>query len=392
MLKKILPLVIMLTAALLCSAQELDELIKEIHSEPKTQNKCLQMANMVMRYLNEDKADSVHAIISRWENSEGTSEPIFRAKMLLALKEGKNTDSLTDKNTIDHIFKYISRIDLIQYNNLAEYEEFRSDYGNIEPGGTFDQFTWETASTLKHKFAPNSLPYLWCEFYGENCDTLLSKIQGKEFANTMLAKQHSKQVNKYLNYSEFHIALLSGLWIPTGELKVLGIHPEIGLLSGWKKKKMNYDLAFSMKFCDTPKPYWATRHGKTSPEQTQMFIGGYFAFETSYDLISHKKHSLQLATGIGIDGFDAFRSDSLMNLEAASTNTFNFNAGFSYRYFYKKNTYIGARVKYNIVDYTRSGVIDLTGNTLSFQVVIGGLENSVKYQQLDLLRYPLRGH
>jgi hypothetical protein len=392
MLKKILPLLFLFITALLCPAQELDELIKEINSESKTENKRLQMANMVVRYFNEDKADSVNAIISRWENSEGISEPIFRAKVLLALKEGKNIDSLSDKNTIDHIFKYISRIDLIRYNNLAEFEEFRSDYGNIEPGGTFDQFTWETASTLKHKFEPNSLPYLWCEFYGENCDTLLSKIQEKEFSKTLLALQHSKQVKKYLNYSEFHIALFTGLWIPTGKLKALGVHPEIGLLSGWKKNKMNYDFAFSMKFCDTPTPYWATRPEETKPELTQMFIGGYFAFETSYDLISHRKHSLQLATGIGIDGFDAFKEDSLLNLGAASTNTFNFNAGLSYRYYYKKSSYIGARVKYNIVDYTRSGVIDLTGNTLSFQIVFGGLENALKYQQLDLLRYRLRGH
>ncbi|HNW52329.1 MAG TPA: hypothetical protein PKH79_14700 [Prolixibacteraceae bacterium] len=369
--------------------QNLDNLLTQLKSDCATVSH--NSATYFKKYVEENKLDSAKVILNYWESKCGNNrEPVFRAKMLLALLKGEYNDSLTDQSTLNNVFNYKSRRDMIKYANYVNYDQYPSYYGNIGPGEEFDTFTQKTAIRLKDRYNQGTIEQLWCEFYGDNSDTLLSKIQSEEYFHTTLSKEYHKTVKKYLDLSEFHSAWIFGTWIPTGKLSTLGVHPDVGFMLGSKRKKMNYDLVMTIKFLKTANDYSAWRPKSDTAELTNHFLGAYIGFEVGRDLYARNGHELQLIGGVGFDMFDALEEDSTLNLEAASACSYNFNIGLGYRYYINDNLYIGLRAKYNLVDYTLKHVTELTGNTFSLQLVIGGVNNINRNDNLKSLKYKIR--
>lgn len=344
-----------------------------------------------VKYIQENKLDSAKYLLQYWEGKCGMREPIYRAKILLALKQNQYNDSLLTEGTLNNIFNYQNRMDMIKYSNYYSDDNYKSYYGFIPPGQEFDKFTQELSKTLIKEYEPNQIEYLLSEFYGENSDTIFSKIQSNIYGQTPLTTEYKKAVDKYVNMAEFHISWVTGLWIPTGELKKIGSHPELGFQMGAKHKKMNYDLIMAFKFNNSPNDYYARRtKSGDSLELTNHFFGGHIGFDIGRDIYSKNGHEFQLTGGIAFDGFDALEEDKDNNLESESTWTYNFNFGLGYRYYVTNTFYLGLRAKYNIVDYSLNNVVDFTGNPITIQFIIGGVNNVFRNNNLKALKYKLR--
>lgn len=344
-----------------------------------------------IRYMDENKTDSAVSLIKYWESKCGMREPLFRAKVLLALKRNEFNDSLFTEGTLNNIFNYQNRMAMIKYSNYYSYDDYKSYYGFIPPGQEFDKYTQSLARTLKKNYKPETIEYLLAEFYGDNCDTILSKMQTKTYSESGLAKDYEKSVERYANMSEMHMSWITGIWIPTGELKKLGNHPELGFQMGAKHKKMNYDITLTFKFLNASNEYYG-RHTKTSDtlELTNHFFGGHIGFDVGRDIYAKNSHELQLTGGIAFDGFDVFEGNVNKDIEAESTWTYNLNFGLGYRYYVTNAFYLGLRAKYNIVDYSLNNVVDFTGNPITIQFVIGGVNNVFRNNNLSALKYRLR--
>lgn len=344
-----------------------------------------------IRYMDENKTDSAVSLIKYWESKCGMREPLFRAKVLLALKLNEFNDSLFTEGTLNNIFNYQNRMAMIKYSNYYSYDDYKSYYGFIPPGQEFDKYTQSLARTLKKNYKPETIEYLLAEFYGDNCDTILSKIQAKTYSESGLAKDYERSVERYANMSEMHMSWITGIWIPTGELKKLGNHPELGFQMGAKHKKMNYDITLTFKFLNASNEYYG-RHTKTSDtlELTNHFFGGHIGFDVGRDIYAKNSHELQLTGGIAFDGFDVFEGNINKDIEAESTWTYNLNFGLGYRYYVTNAFYLGLRAKYNIVDYSLNNVVDFTGNPITIQFVIGGVNNVFRNNNLSALKYRLR--
>ncbi|MEA5006335.1 MAG: hypothetical protein VB022_07975 [Rikenellaceae bacterium] len=63
-----------------------------------------------------------------------------------------------------------------------------------------------------------NIEYLLTEFYGDNSDTIRTKIQAQTYGNSALIKEYNDTVSKYANMPEYHMSWISGIWIPTGDL------------------------------------------------------------------------------------------------------------------------------------------------------------------------------
>jgi hypothetical protein len=279
---------------------------------------------------------------------------------------------------------------MIKHNNFYHYDGYKSYYGFIPAGQEFDNFTRKEFENLKSEYDADKIEYLWCEFYSDNCDTIFPKLQSKRYETNSLNKEYDKAVEESLNMSEIHLAWITGIWIPTGRLKTLGIHPDFGFQMGSKHKKMNYDFTMTLKFGSSPNEYYARRTESSNLEATKHFFGGYIGFDVGRDIYTFKKHELQVIGGIAFDGFDALKENKDMDLKAASVGSYNFNMGIGYRYYINNGLYLGLKAKYNVVDYTLSNVIDFTGNTISIQFIIGGLANEIKNNNLKALKYKYR--
>lgn len=344
-----------------------------------------------VKYMQEDKIDSAKYLLKYWETKCGMREPIFRAKILLALQQNEFNDSLFSESTLSNIFNYQNRMDMIKYSNYYLYDNYRSYYGFILPGQEFDTYTQELARTLSAKYHPETIEHLMTEFYSINYDTLFSKIQTGAYGKSALIDEYEQTVEKFVNMSEFHMSYIVGVWIPNGELKKVGVHPELGFQMGVKHKKMNYDVTISLKFVKSPNDYYARRPGAGNAlELTNHFFGGYLGFDIGRDILSKNSHELQLTGGVAFDGFDALNEDKDNDLKAASASTYNLNFGLGYRYYVTNSFYLGLRAKYNIVDYSLNNVVDLTGNTITIQFIVGGLSNELRNNNLSALKYKQR--
>jgi len=229
------------------------------------------------------------------------------------------------------------------------------------------------------------------EFYSDNSDTILTKIQTQTYGNTALTKEYNDAVRKYANMPEYHMSWITGIWIPTGDLKKLGSHPELGYQIGVKHRKMNYDFVMSFRFLNSANYYYGRRtKSDNSLELTDNFFGGHIGMDIGRDIYADRGHEIQLTGGIAVDGFDVLEEDKVNNLKSESTWSYNFNFGLGYRFYITNSFYLGLRAKYNLVDYSQSKVIDFTGNPVTIQFIIGSVNNSFRNNNLKALKYRLR--
>ncbi|MDD2426200.1 MAG: hypothetical protein PHU00_09305, partial [Bacteroidales bacterium] len=65
-----------------------------------------------IRLLEENKSDSVKLLLRYWEDKCGMREPVYRAKILLALLQNEYDDSLLTEGSLNNIFNYQNRMDI----------------------------------------------------------------------------------------------------------------------------------------------------------------------------------------------------------------------------------------------------------------------------------------
>jgi hypothetical protein len=345
-----------------------------------------------------DELDSVSILLKDWEIICGISEPLYRAKILFFLKTLEFNDSLLADEPLNFIFNYQSRMDIIQFFRHDRYAENQHYYGYVPAGERFDNFTRRLAFVLKDIYHPESVEYLLCEFYSDDYESIISNIQFLNDDSIPLKKHYRELLEKSLKMPEFHLSLLINLWIPTGELKKIGVHPEFALQMGCKKKKMNYDFVAALKLEEASKEYLARRDNFSDWDTTKRFFGGYFGFETGYDIFARNRHEIQVTCGAGYDFFYVLYKQYEMSYDdyyqpfkkSAATSSYNLNFGVSYRYYFSNHGYIGLRLKYNIVDYSLNKRIDFTGNPVIIQLSVGFLKSAKRDLYLNTFGYAVR--
>lgn len=335
--------------------------------------------------------DSAKQVLQYWESKCGLKEPVFRAGVMLALATAEDVDSLLNSESLFFLRSFAYRYQMIKSRDFSSYDYNQPYFGFVPIGQELDSFTIDFFNNeyLKHK--PGTTAFLLSEVYSGHADSLYSSLQSEEYSETALAREYYKLVNRYLNKPETNMALVAGVWIPTGGITRLGTHPDVGAQLGAKYRKVNIDLTVMFKFLRSQNPYYATRvRSDQSVVLTDKFFGGYLGIDGGYDIWRNKNQEVHALFGAGVDGFDAIEADTIRQLKAESTWTYNFNFGVGYRLYINNSAYIGLRAKYNIVDYSLRGVVDFTGNPITIQFLIGGLFNRVKRNGLESLHYKWR--
>jgi len=188
-----------------------------------------------------------------------------------------------------------------------------------------------------------------------------------------LVRQRSELQRNYFkrHHSSYnnggHLALITGIWIPTGAIRQVGAHPEIGFQLGGKRNGFEIDFSMIFKFLESPNYYPAMI--MDSPGLTRHFFGGYIGIDFRKDFFHRGANEMSLLGGVGLDGWDVARP----NIRTRSVLTHNFNIGLGYRHYNSSRSYFGINVKYNFVDYTVGHVVDFTGNPVTIHLTLGGL-------------------
>ena len=168
--------------------------------------------------------------------------------------------------------------------------------------------------------------------------------------------------------------ITTGMWMPSGNLSVLGTHPAIGFQAGGRGKSNELDLTINFKFIKTPNEYVVLR--SDSLYSLHHFFGGYIGLDYSHYFYHSVKFEAGLMGGIGYDGFDIAdpgdNDHSEDYLKPFGIGSLNLNTGFRVNYFFNPKFFIGIIAKYNYLNYGNKGGTNMKGNAFSIDLVIGG--------------------
>ena len=339
-----------------------------------------------MKFYKIQDYDSALLVLNDWQTACGPSEPITRTRILLAINDHAFDETIYDSTIVDDVLNYIHRMESKTPENL--YSGYESYFGYVPIRGEYDYFTQSLADTLLSREFDTPLELLFCQFYANIVLNPLKAIQTDTlYNNTEIKTYYRHRTEKCLAYPGFNLNLFSGIWIPTGNASLLGNHPLIGLQGGVKFKKMTIYLTLAFKFVNSANDYVILKDGYY--DTTNYFFGGYIGLDTEREIYKRKKHEIDLLAGIGYDGFQSIKIENNNTDPNAghSINSLNTNFGMGYRYFYKKNKYIGLQAKYNIVNYNNKGGTNLMGDCYTITISIGGFSQSQKENCLYELRY-----
>jgi hypothetical protein len=322
---------------------------------------------LIPDYFEKNSMDTVAAIINYWEKHCGISEPLLRIKILLSI----NADTLNE-----NIYSGLPIVNyLINYRENKRNENrgyyYVNYYGVPLISNSFDNFTKKLALQLKKEKVNSELNTFFLDFYSDNFEKIFFRLQDTVLTTSKIKQAYDKEVSRYINLPEGHFSIYSGVWIPNGNISVVGNHPIIGFQGGLKSRRVLIDGVLEFKFGNSPNIYFVEKND--SLYSTTHFFGGYLALELGYELINYKAHEIDVLTGIGWDGFDALSIGNTNDPDrlTKSINALNFNIGIGYRNYFKNKSYIGIDVRYNFVNYQNKNGTDLTGNTFTIRFKYG---------------------
>lgn len=341
----------------------------------------------VANYFDQGNIDSCIIILDYWSKKCGFTEPVSRANLLLALALHTYSDEMISSDYIDRMLIFMNRMELMKNRNQFS-PDTRFSYDDYVPlGGVFDEWTNRLAGSLINEYESGSPEYLLSLFYSGKCDSAFKLLKQEPYRATAPGKLYDSLLQQTIELPILIYHLYSGVWIPTGDLKAMGVHPVLGFGLGMKSDKNSYDFMLELKFLNTPDFYMAKRKKISESEPTRYFFGGYIGFEYSRDILQNSKNELFYSIGAAFDGFDMFEEDPENNINSSSTGSYNFNMGGGYRFALKSSSWLSIQGRYNVVDYTLGNIFDLKGHTVSLRLVYGYRYNQNRNQRLKNLKY-----
>jgi hypothetical protein len=182
--------------------------------------------------------------------------------------------------------------------------------------------------------------------------------------------------NTQRNGSVWTVAVMAGVWIPTGNLRTLGNHPSLGLSIGKRTKWNEYDVVWAFRFLyPTPQTYKFIRNDTLF--SSNYYDGGYIGFDYTRYLVHAHHWDFGVIGAIGYDYFDVASgfSNSGEGAHWGSLNqgSFDVNFGLHLKYLFglKANNAFGLVLKYHCINYENTGGTDLGGNAFTLDLSYG---------------------
>ncbi len=231
------------------------------------------------------------------------------------------------------------------------------------------------ADSLVVTLPEGGLAHDLCALFGSGTDSLAIRLERNSYAGTALQSSFTGPNKVEANEVLGHLSFSLGAWIPSGALGIIGPRPEFGVRFGAKHRRMNYDLSIASRFGPSSHSYVARhKHGDGTIDTTSHFLGAHIGADIGWDLIPRKKHfEVQLIGGIGWDGFDTFKNDEDHKDQDATASSLDISTGTEFRWYFKRGGYVGLQAAYHWVDYSRNGVVSLTGQPFSLRFIVGYL-------------------
>ena len=184
---------------------------------------------------------------------------------------------------------------------------------------------------------------------------------------------NSKGAKKALKSQiSFHTALATGVWVPTGNLNVVGAHPYLGYHIGARGPRFMVDFSVYLRFLRSPNRYLVENNSNVYA--TNYFMSGYIGLNGGYKFWSQGRHEFDVLGGIGYDEISEIRAGRSHRTHryynGKQISSLNLNIGVGYKLFYTDRYYVSLSVKYNFLNYLNVPQ-SLSGNAVTIGLTFG---------------------
>jgi hypothetical protein len=384
-MKKVLFLIVLLATMSTFAQNNID---KELLSQtPNCENVAFNSSRLIEHYFGKKEYDSIKVVLNRWEEFCGTTEPLFRLKVLEQIQSKTFSEEWMDsKYLMDFVFLYLDRVANSKDPNCKLiYERYKITFGYISFKSPLDDLTVIWANSLLENKDLQPLGRAFCLLYTNQTDSFWQVLKDQQIPGTKLQAVYNEHTLKTKKLSELNFGLMTGVMLPFGNLStVVGVKPEFGIQFGMKKNRLQYDMTILIRSGETRQEYVVIYQG--APKMTNYYFGGYMGLDVAYELWKEKRHELDFLTGIAYDGFDAVEGDTNNNVKGKSINSLNLNLGLGFRFLGKKLNYWGFQAKYNFVNYDNNGGTDIRGNYISLILTANLFGNVQKNSMMERLK------
>lgn len=342
----------------------------------------------VVKAMMDGNDEALAELLFAWEQDCGLTEPVFRARALQLIAEGRFPGPLDESLLLEKAvaFEIRYRLNTEESPSVRNffYEEYEEYFGHVPLNEEFDRQTLRIANRLKNQVDDNTLEYRLLELYSGNTVSFFLALKEGNFAETQLAGDYNNRVAELLNMPEINLGVRGGMWFPMGDLDILGVHPALGVNLGVKKNRNYLDAIFDIRFGKAANPVTLVVQDTLVITATN-FQGAYMGLEWSRVLVKGSDYEIELFAGAGYDVIDLIEDGQ--DPERQTFGSFAVYFGPSYRYIFANRTWLSIRPGFYLLNHNHEGGSSFKGNAWSFTVAFGFSDNARKTENLRRLGF-----
>ncbi len=348
-------------------------------------------SDLFVEYWNDNKLDSARILLNYWEDQCGYTEPVMRAFLILDLYEN-NFAWLNYFGGYNLSYYYVKAYKE-RAQNIKRLRELTEDSPELRDNNlffdyipldrSFDSLTSKIAQELVSQYDSTSTEWLFCKLYSDLDFDIYKHLKDNNNSDLEINRESNYLINQVLAEGEVQTSLITGIWIPTGQLSKLGKHAELGFAIGGQSYEWGLQFTFLLRFAELSNNYLAS--GPDVRYDISNYVGGYVGLDFARSVIVTKSQGVAIVAGLGYDGFGATVEEE--EDVQVTESSFNINFGLRYRFHYDLDSFLGIAFKYNLMSYNLPEYTGIRGNSISIQLEWGGLFNSFKYDVLKTLKY-----
>jgi len=343
----------------LCTSQTIDSLLT-LPARIDCWDIWYNSGKQIVRFRKESKIDSLTMVLEFWEKYCGDNEPLRRYRIIDKIIKGENINEFIDSNTVYYLLDFRER--RIVINADPKKEIIINQRFNYPLLPEFDSMTIALADSLylSKKHAETDVD-LFLLAYSQRFDDFIALSYAK--TESEIQKTFNKEYMKYKNMHELNIGLQSGIWVPFGNMSLVGNHPAFGFFVGYKKRKIMVDWTFYMKMLKSNNEYVVYKDGRAF--LTNYFFGGYIGLDVACFLMEKSKHKIPLRLGFAIAGWDALKKDIEKEIPSKSFIVPNVNIGIEFMYFLTKFSFLSLELKGTYLKINNDRGTDISGPAMT---------------------------
>lgn len=348
----------------LVKAQNVQEQMMKAH--PSCNDVFLNAMDILPKFYRENQIDSLRKAIGIWENACGDIPQIRITNILLSMEEKTFRVGALDSSVITLMEEYAER-----FNNYSKYPNSYSDAQN-----RFYKFASAWAGLLLGQKNLDSNETFICKVLTGEMAAPVKEIKGSSAAYPELAALVGHNETAERDAVRINLTFSTGVWIPTGNLSLLGVKPSVGFQVGVRNRHHQVDFTTQIRFINSEESYIVKRNNELI--ERWNYLGWYIGLDYNYYFVSAKKVDFGIVAGIGYDGFDITGSTYYYDyyyaydyLSPHSIGSFNANGGLRFNYYVGPRFYLGLQGRYNWINYGNPGGTNMNGDGYSIDLIFG---------------------